>query len=99
MPRKIYFGNFHLFVKAELKALKDEEPESYSIEWFLIRYIKRIVKESESSLEPWRIDRTIRQMVRFYLDNIDEKSPNGERCRRIHEEYRKTISSSKNKLN
>lgn len=98
MARKIYFGDFHVFVKAELKTLKDEEPESYSIEWFLMRYLKRIVKESESNLEPWRVDRSIRQMVRFYLDNIEESSPNGLRCRRIHEEYRKTITSTKNKL-
>lgn len=98
MARKIYFGDFHLFIKNELKTLKDEEPESYSTEWFLMRYLKRIVKESESNLEPWRVDREIRKMIRFYVDNIDETSANGERCRRIHEEYRKTVTAPKNKL-
>ena len=89
--KKIYFGDFRVYVIEHIKAIQENEIEAYTIEWFLIRYLKKITRVTEGSTEYNHVEGTVRSLIRFYVDNIDEQSELGERCRKIHEEYRKLL--------
>ena len=89
--RKIYFGDFRQLVIEQRKAIAATEPEAYSKPWFLLRYLKKIIIASEYSSQPWRVESSVKSMVRFYLDNIDERSDNGQRCKLIYEQYKETV--------
>lgn len=87
----IYFGDFRLIVLNHIRDIDATNPESHSIEWFLLKYLKRIAKYSETADHPGRVDGSVRSLVRFYVDNIDEKSDLGHRCTHIYEAYRKVL--------
>ncbi len=89
--RKIYFGDFRLYVISHIKEIQKVEIDAYTTEWFLLRYLKKITKVTESRTEYTRVEGPMRSMIRFYVDNIDDKSELGERCRKIHTEYRKLL--------
>ncbi len=89
--RKIYFGDFRLYVIGQIKEIKQVEIEAYTTEWFLLRYLKKITKVTEGRTEYFRVEGPVRSLIRFYVDNIDEDSELGERCRKIHSEYRKVL--------
>jgi hypothetical protein len=88
---EIYFGDFRVVVINHIKEIDATGPESHSPEWFLLRYLRRIVKNTEPPSLPGRVESSVRALIRFYLDNIDEKSELGDRCLRIYEDYRKTV--------
>ena len=61
--------------------------ESDSIEWFLLKYLRRIVNATEGDNAPGRVEGAIR----FYIDNLDEQSELVDHCIKIYEAYRKTL--------
>lgn len=89
--KKIYFGDFRTYVIEHIKEIQKTEIEAYTTEWFLIRYLKKITKVTEGSKEYTYVEGPVRSLIRFYVDNIDEKSELGDRCKKIHEEYRKLL--------
>ncbi len=89
--RKIYFGDFRLFVLGHIKEIQKVEIEAYTTEWFLLRYLRKITKVTEGSKEYILVEGSVRSMIRFYVDNIDEESDLGDRCKKIHNEYRKLL--------
>lgn len=89
--RKIYFGDFRVYVLGHIKEIQKNEIESYTTEWFLLRYLKKITKVTEGSVEYNYVEGPVRSLIRFYVDNIDEKSELGDRCKKIYEEYRKLL--------
>ena len=42
--REIYFGEFRVYVIEHIKAIEAQDPEYQSIEWFLLRYLRKIEK-------------------------------------------------------
>ena len=95
--KEIYFGDFRTFVIEHVRTLEQQEFESHSTEWFLLRYLKRVVKTTEIPTSPERVEGSIRSLVRFYVDNIDEKSELGDQCIKIYDEYRKTLRTQQEK--
>ena len=89
--REIYFGDFRLYVIGHIKGIEQTEIDAYTTEWFLLRYLKKITNVTESLTEYTRVEDPMRSMIRFYVDNIDDKSKPGERCREIQSEYRKLL--------
>tara|TARA_R110000782_G_scaffold13730_13_gene40328 strand:- start:2786 stop:3085 length:300 start_codon:yes stop_codon:yes gene_type:complete len=89
--KKIYFGDFRLYVIKHIKEIEKTEIESYTTEWFLIRYLKKITKVADGNIEYNIVEGPIRSLIRFYVDNIDEKTELGDRCKKIHLEYRKLL--------
>lgn len=90
--KKIYFGDFHHYVLEHIKEIESADIESYTTEWFLVRYLKKITKITiEGNLEYSRVEGSMRSLIRFYVDNIDEQSEIAERCIKIHNKYRTTI--------
>lgn len=92
--REIYFGDFRAFVIQHIKKIEKLDYEADSIEWFLLRYLRRLVKSTEINDAPGRVEGTMRSLVRFYIDNIDPQSELGDQCMKIYEEYRKTLRNS-----
>lgn len=93
--RQIYFGDFRTYVTVHIKEIQNSDIEAYTTEWFLIRYLKKITKVSEGTKDYDHVEGQIRSLIRFYVDNIDEKSELGERCLKIHQEYRKLLRQKK----
>ena len=91
--REIYFGDFRAFVIQHIKQIEKLNYEADSIEWFLLRYLRQLVKSTEIADAPGRVEGTMRSLVRFYIDNIDQRSELGDQCMKIYEEYRKTLSN------
>lgn len=89
--RKIYFGDFRLYVMGHIKEIQKTDVESYTMEWFLIRYLNKITKVTEGYNEYGQVEGSIRSLIRFYVDNLDENSELGDRCKKIHQEYRKLL--------
>jgi len=94
MDQKVYFGDFRKLVIEKMKEIENDEPEPYSREWFLLRYFKRIKKETNPPSDYWRVESSVRSLIRFYVDNIDEKSANGQRCRFVYRECKKVLKKT-----
>ena len=91
-PKKqIYFGDFRVFVIEHIKIIEQRDFETYSTEWFLLKYLKRIIKTTEDSANPGRVEGSMRSLMRFYVDNIDKKSELEDQCIKIYDQYRKTL--------
>ncbi|MCK5432057.1 MAG: hypothetical protein KAI15_02585 [Gammaproteobacteria bacterium] len=92
--REIYFGEFRVYVIEHIKAIEAQDPEYQSIEWFLLRYLRKIEKNSNPPTTPGKVEGSMRGMVRFYVDMIDEDSELGDRCKKVYAEYRKSLRFS-----
>ncbi len=89
--RKIYFGDFRLYVIKHIKEIEKTEIEAYTTEWFLVRYLKKISKVADGNIEYNIVEGPIRSLIRFYVDNIDDESELGDRCKKIHIKYRNLL--------
>ena len=88
--RQIYFGEFRVYVIEHIKSIEAQDPEYQSIEWFLLRYLRRLEKNSNPPTRPGKVEGNMRGLVRFYVDMIDEDSELGDRCKKIYAKYRET---------
>ena len=88
---EIYFGEFRLVVIQHIREIEAINPAYQSTEWFLLRYLNRVVKTTEPPTSNGRVENSIRALIRFYVDMIEEQSELGQRCRMINEQYRKAL--------
>jgi hypothetical protein len=95
--KKIYFGDFRVFVLHYVKQLNTADVAVDSIEWFLLKYLKRVLRNTELEDPAGRVEGSMRSLMRFYVDNIDEHSELGDQCIKIYDEYRKTLRQSQSK--
>ena len=93
--REIYFGNFRLIVIQQIREIQEQEPEHQSIEWYLLKYLRRIEKNANPPSTPGNMENSVRALVRYYVDQVEEHSDLGERCRFVYEQYRKTLREAK----
>ena len=92
---EIYFGHFRTVVIQHINEINAQNPEMQSTEWFLLNYLRRIEKNANPPSSTTAMENSIRALIRFYVDSIDEHSPLGDRCIRIYQEYRKTLRTGK----
>jgi len=95
MP-ETYFGDFRTFVQYHYREIMASDPGFQSTEWFLLRYLKRIEKNTCPPTTREKVENSMKAFIRFYVDMIDEKSPLADRCIKIYEEYRKTLRERRN---
>ena len=93
--REIYFGEFRLIVVRHIKEIEAASPQSHTTEWFLLKYLRRIAKNANPPTTPGRKESSMRGLIRFYVDNIEENTLLGERCRFIYEAYVNTLRVSR----
>ena len=89
--REVYFGEFRIIVIEHIREIELMNPQSYTTEWFLLKYLKRIELNANPPSTRGRMENCMRGLIRFYVDNIEENSPLGERCRSIHAAYVQTL--------
>lgn len=85
--REVYFGEFRLIVIEHIRDIEALNPPSYTTEWFLLKYLRRIAQHANPPASRGRMNNCMRGLIRFYVDNIEENSPLGARCRSIHAAY------------
>ncbi len=96
--RRIYFEDFRMTVIRHTREIEAISPETHSMEWFLLKYLRRIIKATgEEPVLPGRVEGTMRSLIRFYVDNLEENSAMGERCTDIYDQYRKTLRENQEK--
>ncbi len=91
----IYFGDFHAVVTQHINEIDAQNPDTQSTEWFLLKYLRRIEKNANQPASAVAMENSVRALIRFYVDSIDEHSPLGDRCIRIYQEYQKTMRTRK----
>ena len=89
--RTVYFGEFRQTVITHIRAIESTRPEFQSTEWYLLRYLSRIEKSTNPPASPGRVDNSIRALIRFYVDQVDEYSELGEICRQVNTAYRQAL--------
>ena len=89
--REIYFGNLRSMVIEYVREIESGKPEANSILWYLLKYLRRIIKVTEPPARPGRVDGAIQSLIRFYIGNIDERSEQGRICTNIYDQYRKVL--------
>ena len=93
----VYFGHFRVLIIEHIRQIEETQPASHSTEWFLLKYLKRIVKHIDEPASPEKIEGTVRSLVRFYVDNVEEKSELGDHCTRIYDAYKKALREQQEK--
>ncbi len=91
MARKIYFGDLRIIIVEHINEIKQQEIEAYSTEWFLLKYLRRLSLLSNEPARSHEVEGSMRALMRFYVDNIDERSELARRCQHIHSKYRETL--------
>jgi hypothetical protein len=92
---EIYFDELRLIVIRHTREIEALEPEYQSTEWYLLKYLNRITKNTLPPTTTGRMENCMRGFIRFYVDNIDEQSLLGERCRNIYDAYKKTLRTTR----
>lgn len=92
--REIYFDDLRQMVNEYIHELDASSPPNSSTEWFLLKYFRRIARSTLSPSRPGQVEGAMKALVRFYVDNIDEKTRSGDMCINIYEKYRKTLRDS-----
>ncbi|MFT5133463.1 MAG: hypothetical protein ACI9SC_001935 [Gammaproteobacteria bacterium] len=92
--REIYFGDFRSYVIQHIRQIEKIDYDVDSLEWFLLKYLRRVVKATENENAPGRIEGCMRSLVRFYVDNLDERSELADQCIKIYNQYRLTLRHS-----
>ena len=78
----VYFDSLRIKVNQQIKEIDATNPESHSIEWFLLKYLNRIVIKTDPPSQLGQVEGSIRSLVRFYVDNVEEKSELGDKFTR-----------------
>lgn len=92
--KEIYFGDFRIYVLEHIRDVEQQGVEPYSVEWFLLRYLRRVASSALPPTTPGRMDNAMRALIRFYVDMIEEQTELGDRCIKINKAYRKTLRIS-----
>ena len=68
------FVEFRELLQRHIKELERVYPERYSIEWFFLRYLRRVSKHAFAADSPKACSGAMRGLTRFYVDTIASDS-------------------------
>ena len=57
-----------------IKELTRSEPERHSVEWFFLRYLKRVAKRAEDTPMASEVSGAMRGLLRFYVDSAAQNT-------------------------
>ena len=89
------FDEFRLVVAKHVKELTNAGLIDQSTDWYCLKYLRRVQRRINQSSSPRDVENTIRALIRFYLDSIDEKSPLGDRCQEVLYYHRRALRLEK----
>ena len=85
------FDEFRVVLVGHINELTAERPEEQSTAWYLLKYLRRIHREVVVSTSPRECESTIRALIRFYLEAIDEGSALESRCMEVLKFHRRFL--------
>jgi hypothetical protein len=91
-----HFDEFRVVLVRHIKELTATRPEAQTTEWYLLKYMRRIHRKVNVSTSPREIENTIRALIRFYLDAIDDGSELDERCREVLKFHHRSLRLQRN---
>lgn len=86
-----HFDEFRLVLVAQIRELTASQPDYQSTAWYLLKYFRRIHKKVGISTSAREVENTIRALIRFYVDKIDEGSELDERCKDVLRSHRRSL--------
>ena len=94
MPElQTHFDEFRVVLTRHIKELTASHPGAQTTPWYLLKYLRRIQRKVAVSTTPREVENTIRALIRFYLDAIDEESELDQRCREVLKFHRRASRS------
>ena len=85
------FLEFRELLARHIKEMEAQYLERYSIDWYLLRYLKRVSKRAMSTSSPRDVSNTVRGLIRFYVDSIEAGSTIGRRCEEVITFHRRAV--------
>ena len=82
MPQELVSSacvEFRETLARHIKELTRSDPERHSIEWFFLRYLRRVAKRADESPKASDASGAIRGFTRFYVDSVTHNSALSER--------------------
>ena len=61
---------FRATLARHIKPLQREDPERHSLEWFFLRYLKRVAERAHASPSAREVNGAMRGLTRFYVDSV-----------------------------
>ena len=86
-----HFNEFRLVLVAQIRELSAFEPEHQTTAWYLLKYFRRIHKKVTVLTLAREVENTVRALIRFYVDKIDEGSELEERCKHLLRSHRRSL--------
>lgn len=89
------FDEFRVVLVRHIQELTAARPDAQSTDWYLLKYLRRIHRKVVVSTSPREVDNTMRALIRFYLDAIDEGSELEVRCTELLKFHRRSLRSER----
>ena len=85
------FLEFRETLARHVKEMDEQYVERYSVDWFFLRYLKRVSKRAMSTSSPRDVNAAVRGLIRFYVDSIEVDSSLGRRCEEVIGFHRRAV--------
>lgn len=92
MPElQAHFDEFRVLLVRHIRELDAGGHDSQSTEWYLLKYLRRVHRKTIVSTSPREVENTIRALIRFYLDGVDDGTPLAERVKDVLAAHRRSL--------
>ena len=88
---QIPFDEFRVVLVRHIKELTVLRPDDQTTAWYLLKYMRRIHAKVIVSTSPREVENTIRALLRFYLDAVDEGTDLERRCKEVMKFHRRSV--------
>ena len=82
---------FREILARHIKELERGDPERLAVEWFFLRYLKRLEKHAQATAVADDLSGPMRGFIRFYVDTVDPRSALAERFERVLAAHRHAL--------
>ena len=89
------FDECRVVLARHIKELTDARPVAQSTGGYLLKYLRRIHRKVVVSTSPRECENTIRALIRFYLDAIDEGSALEAVCMDVLQFHRRSLRNER----
>ncbi len=86
-----HFDEFRVVLVRHIKELSALRPDAQTTEWYLLRYMRRIHAKVRVSTSPREVENTMRALIRFYLDAVEEGTELEQRCKELLKFHRRSM--------
>ena len=92
MPElQAHFDEFRVVVVRNIRELDAVGPDLQSTEWYLLKYLRQIHRKTVVSTSPREVENTIRALIRFYLDGVEEGTALEQRVKEVLASHRRSL--------